>query len=199
MLTLYRPGGSLLHRAPVGAKVLVLAAGTTVLLLQGSPVVLAAALVVVVALWVLAGVPLRELARTVRPLLWLLVVLGVLQVMVLGWVAAAGVVLRLVVLVLLASLVTLTTRTSDLVAALERAVRPLAVLGLRPERLGFVVAMTLRFVPLIRDRADQLREAQRARGVERAGTTLLLPLVVEVLRTADGVAEALEARGVSDV
>lgn len=199
MLTLYRPGGSLLHRVPVGAKVLVLAASTTVLLLQGSLVVLAAALVVVVALWVLAGVPLRELARTARPLLWLLVVLGVLQVMVLGWVAAAGVVLRLVVLVLLASLVTLTTRTSDLVAALERAVRPLAMLGLRPERLGFVVAMTLRFVPLIRDRADQLREAQRARGVERAGTTLLLPLVVEVLRTADGVAEALEARGVSDV
>ncbi|MFB9909590.1 energy-coupling factor transporter transmembrane component T family protein [Allokutzneria oryzae] len=198
MLSLYRPGTSVLHRTPVGPKLVLLLASSIALFFVPNPLVLAGCLLLVVGMWSLAGIPLRELARQLRPLVLVLALLGIAQVLLLGWQAALAVLLRLITLVLLATLVTMTSRTDDMIAALERAAGPLRVFGLRPHRIAFVLSMTLRFIPLIKEKADEIRAAQRARGVERSSLALLLPLLVKVLRMADHIAEALDARGLDD-
>jgi biotin transport system permease protein len=75
--------------------------------------------------------------------------------------------------------------------------------GVRPARIGLVIAMALRFIPLISERADRIREAQAARGGSVRGlrglTTTVVPLLVQVLQLAHTVAEALDARGADDV
>jgi biotin transport system permease protein len=90
-----------------------------------------------------------------------------------------------------------------MVAVVERILRPLEGLGIRPARIGLVIAMTLRFIPLIAERADRIREAQAARGGSlrglRALTTTVVPLLVQVLQLAHTVSEALDARGADDV
>jgi biotin transport system permease protein len=85
----------------------------------------------------------------------------------------------------------------------ERICRPYTDPLQRPARIGLVIAMALRFIPLISERADRIREAQAARGGSVRGlrglTTLVVPLLVQVLQLAHTVSEALDARGADDV
>ena len=54
--------------------------------------------------------------------------------------------------------------------------------------------MALRFIPLIAAELDEVRAAQRARGLERGVVAPVIPLVVRVLKMATEVGDAIEAR-----
>ncbi|MFE3195191.1 energy-coupling factor transporter transmembrane component T family protein [Nocardia sp. NPDC059240] len=194
MLSLYHDARTPVHTVPAGAKLLVLAVAGTTLFFVPSILWLAVAFVVVVGLSALARIPWRTTGRQLLGLAPFLVLIVLAQVIFTGWQSAVLVGERLITLVLLANLVTLTTRTSAMIDTIERALRPLTPLGVRPERVGLLVAMTIRFVPVIREQAELVRAAQKARGIERS-TVFLVPLLIRTLRMADGVGEALDARG----
>jgi biotin transport system permease protein len=203
-LALYVPTGSLVHRAPAGAKLLALAASSVLLFAVPTFPVVVGALVVVVALGLgAARLPPAVLLRQGRAVLWWLVALFVVHSVVTDALTGALTVLRLLTLVLAAAVVTATTRVTEMVAVVERVCRPLQWLGVRPARIGLVIAMALRFIPLISERAERIREAQAARGGSvrglRALRTTLVPLFVQVLQLASTVSEALDARGADDV
>ncbi|TKD12980.1 energy-coupling factor transporter transmembrane protein EcfT [Rhodobacter capsulatus] len=187
-----------LHRCPPGPKLLVLALAGTGLMLVSHPAGMLAALLLTLLGFRLAGFGLAQIRAQVRPLLAMLAVLLLAQGWLAGWGMAALIVLRLVTLMLLAALVTLTTRTEDLIATLERLLTPLAPLGVNPAKVGLAVALALRFLPVIRDEAERVREAQAARGLGTHPLALILPLIVRVLKAADEVAEAIEARSGHD-
>jgi biotin transport system permease protein len=104
----------------------------------------------------------------------------------------------LAVLVLLAALVTLTTRTTDLVEAVVVASRPLRAVGVDPERVGLMIALGIRCVPVVVGLAEEVRDAQRARGLAASPRAFAVPLIVRSLRHADALGEALAARGLDD-
>lgn len=93
-----------------------------------------------------------------------------------------------------ANLVTLTTRLSDLQALVLWAARPLAPV-LPGQRLALAIALMIRFVPVMGDRAAQLSAAWAARSPRKPRARLLAPLALAALDDADHVAEALRARG----
>jgi biotin transport system permease protein len=203
-LALYVPRVSPVHRTPAGWKLLALA-GLSVLVFAAPtlPVVGGAlAGVVVVGLGV-ARLPAAVLVRQARAVAFWLVALFVLHSLVTDVQTGTLTVLRLLTLVLAAAVVTATTRVTAMVAVVERVSRPLAWFGVRPARIGLVIAMALRFIPLISERADRIREAQAARGGSVRGlrglTTTVVPLLVQVLQLAHTVGEALDARGADDV
>ena len=92
---------------------------------------------------------------------------------------------------------------NDLAELWTKAQLPLRVVGGRPERVGLLIAMALRFIPVLIDRADRIRAAQAARGGAprglRALRTTVAPLLVQLLQMAHDVSEALDARGADDV
>jgi len=203
-LALYVPRPSPVHRTPAGWKLLVLA-GLSVLVfaVPTLPVVCGALVAVVVLGLAVARLPAAVLARQGRTVLWWLVGLFVLHSLLTDVPTGTLTVLRLLTLVLAAAVVTATTRVTEMVAVVERICRPLEWVGVRPARIGLVIAMALRFIPLISERADRIREAQAARGGSVRGlrglTTLVVPLLVQVLQLAHTVSEALDARGADDV
>ena len=203
-LALYVPRASPVHRLPAGWKLLALA-GLSVLVftVPTLPVVGAALVAVVVVALVVARLPAAVLGRQTRAVLWFLVALFVLHSLVTDLFTGTLTVLRLLALVLAAAVVTATTRVTEMVAVVERVCRPLAWVGVRPARIGLVIAMALRFIPLISERAERIREAQAARGGSVRGlrglTTTVVPLLVQVLQLAHTVSEALDARGADDV
>ena len=203
-LALYVPRASPVHRAPAGGKLLALA-GLSVLVftLPTLPVVGAALAGVVLLGLVVARLPAGLFLRQARAVLWWLVALFVLHALLTDLVTGAVTVLRLLALVLAAAVVTATTRVTEMVAVVERVCAPLRWVGVRPARIGLVIAMALRFIPLISERAERIREAQAARGGSvrgfRALTTTVVPLLVQVLQLAHTVSEALDARGADDV
>jgi biotin transport system permease protein len=203
-LALYVPRASVVHRTPAGAKLLALAALSVLVFAEPTlPVVVGALAGVVVLALVVAHLPADVLLRQARAVLWWLVALFVLHALLTDVRTGTVTVLRLLALVLAAAVVTATTRVTAMVAVIERLCAPLRLVGVRPARIGLVIAMALRFIPLIAERAERIREAQAARGGSsrgvRALTTTVVPLLVQVLQLAHTVGEALDARGADDV
>jgi biotin transport system permease protein len=198
VIGLYRPGTSLLHRAPAGLLLVLLLAGTTALVLARSPLAVLVAAVVTGAGYALAAVPASVALAQLWPLRWFALVLVPLQWWSGGWRQVAVVVGTMVVTVAAAALVTLTTRVSDMLDACVALLRPLRRTGIDPERVALTLALTVRAVPVLADTFAQARDARRARGLERSPRALLVPLVLRTLRHADRLGEALAARGVDD-
>ncbi|KMO39058.1 cobalt ABC transporter permease [Methylobacterium tarhaniae] len=188
------PGRSPLHRCPPGPKILALvAAGTALFALPRLDLALAV-LGLTGWLYRLAGIPARLVLAQVRPLAWILAVLVLVQLALDGWQAGLLVAARLVALMLLAGLVTLTTRSSDLIEALQRGLAWLRPLGADPAKVGLAIALTLRFIPVLAAITAEVREAQRARGLERSLVALTVPVIVRMLKMSDDVAAAIDAR-----
>ena len=195
MLSLYVPGQSIVHRLPAGAKLLALAAGSAALFVVPGVPVHAAELLVVLALFHLAGLPWREVIDQLRPALVLLVPIFLFHVFLTDWVLGLETVLRILVLLFLAVIVTLTTKLSDMIEVLERAMRPLRFVGINPSKVGMMLSMVIRLIPLMMREAGEILEAQRARGLERNAIALLVPLLIKALKMADDLADAMDARG----
>nr|WP_246401313.1 energy-coupling factor transporter transmembrane protein EcfT [Jiangella mangrovi] len=194
----YVPGASPVHRASAGLKLALLAVGCTALVFARTPVAVGVAAVAVTALYVLAGVGWRAAWGQLRPLRWLVVVLIVIQLIIADLPTAVTLTARLVLAVALAALVTLTTRTTDLMAALERGLQPFRRFGVDPARVSLLMSLALRSVAVVAGIAGRIREARWARGRERSVRAFAVPLVVGVLRHADAMGEALQARGLDD-
>jgi biotin transport system permease protein len=189
----YWPGTSVVHRCPPGVKLLLLA--VLLALTLRYPV---AMLVPLVGLYAAARVPWRVAWTSVRPLWMLLLVTAAFQVVTMGWARAVEVVTGLVVSVALAALVTLTTRVNAMLDVLVRVLRPLRRVGVSPERVALLLALTIRCVPMLAGIVSAVREAQLARGAGRNPLALAVPVIVRTLRAADALGEALTARGVDD-
>lgn len=197
MISLYRPGTSPLHRMAAGPKVLVFAAVALLLSLLPVSVWTIVAMCALVALaYSLSRVGVREFGRQLYIIRWVAIVMLIPQLILLTPLAAVTTTSRVVAVILLAGLVTLTTRVPDLLDAVERALGPLRRFRVDPASIGLLFALTITAIPVIRGFALTIREAQRARGARTRLSTFVVPLLVLSLKHADDVADALTARGV---
>jgi len=194
----YQRGTSLLHRSGAGAKLLGLLVFSTVLVAWQSPVKVLVGFVLVAGLYGLGGFGVRTLVGQVWPLRWFVLFLLPFQWWTAGWQAAVTVVGTLVVAVVAAALVSLTTRVTDLLDVIARLLEPARAIGVDPERVALLLALTIRAVPVIAATLREARDARRARGLEHSTRALVTPIVVRTIRHADRVGEALAARGVDD-
>jgi biotin transport system permease protein len=128
-------------------------------------------------------------------LLPLLLIVGGVQAASSGWQAGAVVTLRLLALLLLADLVSMSTTMSALMQALTPALRALRPLGVQPRKVALAVALVLRFVPVLLMRWREREQAWKARTRRRIPPRLVAAFVADILQLADRVAEALDARG----
>ncbi len=197
-LGLYVPGRSVLHRTPAGVKLLVMLLAGVVSVFVRTPLQVTVALLVVALGYVVARLPLPTVVGQLRPLLWIGLVTVVFHVLVNGWARAYVVVGVIAALVLLAGLVTLTTRTTAMVDAVVAGCRPLRAVGVDPDRVGLVIALGIRCVPVVVGLAEEVRDAQLARGLAASPRAFAVPLIVRSLRHADTLGEALVARGLED-
>jgi biotin transport system permease protein len=197
-LGLYLPGSSVVHRSPAGLKLVALVGVGALSVLLDELWQVAAALVVVAGAYAAAALPPLTMARQLRPVMWIGLATAAFHLVVSGWERAAVVVGVLATLVLAAALVTLTTRTTDLVDAVVVASRPLRLFRVDPERVGLMIALGVRCVPVVVGLAEDVRDAQRARGLTASPRAFAVPLIVRSLRHADALGEALSARGLDD-
>ncbi|PRD12843.1 energy-coupling factor transporter transmembrane component T family protein [Pantoea coffeiphila] len=190
----YVPGNSFIHRLPSGIKILSLALVGTLLFVFPLLAVVLSTLVVVAALYPLAGIGPKIMLLQLKPLLWVLALLFAVQWWMVDWVSGVLVVARLSALLLLAALVTLTTRTTDMIDALESGLSWLRFLRINPAKVSLALSLALRFIPVLASITAEVREAQKARGLDRSAIAVAIPVIVRTLKMADDIAAALEAR-----
>ncbi|WP_327115641.1 energy-coupling factor transporter transmembrane protein EcfT [Nocardia sp. NBC_01730] len=199
MIGMYLPGDSLLHRMPAGLKlVLLIVSIVTATVFVHSPPQVGVAGVVVAGLLAVAGIPVKVALAQLRPVVWLVLIIAVFQALITSPARAVVVCGVLLISVALAALVTLTTRVTDLLDTVTRALGPLRKVGVDPDRVGLLLALAIRCVPLLAGIVHDVAQARRARGLQWSMTALATPVLVRALRTADAMGDALAARGVDD-
>ncbi len=195
MLDLYSPGTSLLHRLPPSAKMLAMLLGATLLFLNESLPITVAATLGILALYPIAQLTLKQALAQIRPLLIIFVLFFAVQWYFSGIELATYVVLRLAALILLASLVTLTTKSSDMIDTMTRGLRYLEPLGVNPAKVSLAISLALRFIPVLAQITRDVREAQKTRGLERSVIAVAMPMAIRAIKMADEISDAIDSRG----
>lgn len=111
---------------------------------------------------------------------------------------------RLIYLILGTSIMTLTTTPNELTDGLEKSLRPLQVIHVPIHEIAMIMAIALRFIPILVEETDKIMKAQIARGADfesgslikkaKAMVPLLVPLFISAFRRANDLAMAMEAR-----
>ncbi len=198
VLGFHEPGDGWLFRIPVGVKyALLLGLVVPVLAFASWPVTLAA-LVVVLLLHRTSGIVLSRALRLGWMMWSILVALALFHLLTLAPQAAFVRPGNLLVAILAARMLTLTTGTPELLDAMVWVLRPLRPLGVNPDQVALAVALMIRSIPYLMGSVDDARMAARARGLERNPARLLTPVVIGAVAYAERSGEALMARGIGE-
>lgn len=218
----YVPGDSALHTLEARAKMWLTACYTGLLFSASGFAGLGVSAAIAAAAVMISGVPVRLVMRGLRAVLFLLmftliahavrwnpatvtiVRLGPLGIDGPGLLTGLFFVLRIVLLMVGTSLITLTTSPVELTDGLERVMRPLERVRVPVGELAMMFTIALRFIPTTAEEAEKIVVAQSARGARfdsgsvfaraRAYIPVLVPLFVNLFRRADDLASAMEAR-----
>lgn len=117
---------------------------------------------------------------------------------------AVSMMVRVVLLVTLSTLLTLTTSPMTLTTGIEKLLKPLGRVGFPAHEVAMMMSIALRFIPTLTDEAEKIMKAQAARGndFESGGIIkkakgmipLFVPLFISAFRRADELAMAMECR-----
>ena len=198
MVGLYRPGTTVLHRLPVGAKLGGLAVFSLAVIGVRSAPASAAFLLIALALAALARLPMPDLARATRGVLLVAGAAAAFQWWVAGLGKAVETLVDLVALTLAAVVVTSTTPVNGMLDALVRWIGPLRRVGVDPQRVAMTFALAIQGFPATVALALETRDAAQARGLGRHPRAYLGPFVVRVIARAHETGDALHARGIGD-
>lgn len=121
-----------------------------------------------------------------------------------GLLMAASMAIRLIMLIIGSSLLTLTTSPIDLTDAIERLLKPFERIKIPAHEIAMMMTIALRFIPILLEETDKIMKAQMARGADfdtgglvkkaKSLIPLLVPLFISAFRRADDLALAMEAR-----
>lgn len=168
----------------------------------------------------LSNVPFGFMVRGLKPLLILLLLsvffnliltpgtsiykIWIINITKEGVELAAKMAIRLIYLVLLSTLLTLTTTPSKLTDGLEKSLSFLRVFKINVAEIALMMSISLRFIPILIEEIDKIMKAQMSRGADfehgnliekaKALIPLLVPLFVSAFRRAEDLALAMEAR-----
>ena len=217
----YFPGNSPIHRLDPRTKLVLLVAYIVALFLAVSWVSYAVMLVFLISVVAVSGVPPKSFVKGMKPLVFILVFTGVLNlfftrgetvllevgfiVITLEGLARAIMMLsRILMLVTGTFLLTYTTSPIALTDGLESLLSPLKKIRVPVHELSMMMCIALRFIPTLIEETDKIMSAQKARGADfesgklmervRALIPILVPLFISAFRRADELATAMECR-----
>ncbi|NLK63481.1 MAG: energy-coupling factor transporter transmembrane protein EcfT [Tissierellia bacterium] len=180
-------------------------------------------LIVIVFLTVvitISRVPVKFVIKGLRPILFIILVTFIINllmtpgrvVLTLGFIKiteeglrqAGFMAVRLILLIMGTSLLTLTTSPIILTDGIESLLKPFTKFGLPAHELAMMMTIALRFIPTLMEETEKIMKAQKSRGadfesgniISRAKNLvpLLVPLFISAFRRADELAMAMEAR-----
>ncbi|MBQ2448916.1 MAG: energy-coupling factor transporter transmembrane protein EcfT [Peptococcaceae bacterium] len=216
----YLPGDSFLHKLDPRTKIIAVVVYMISLFVVNNFWGLGAMLVLSLAIVLISRIPLRFFFRGIKAIVFIvlltvilqmfmtpgepLVELGFLKITKEGVHQAVFMGTRLVLLVSVTSILTLTTTPIALTDGIENLLKPFQKIGVPAHELAMMMTIALRFIPTLVEETDKIMKAQSARGADfesgnlleraKAMIPLLVPLFLNAIKRADELALAMEAR-----
>ena len=219
----YFPAKSFVHNMDARVKILaVIAYIVAVFLVKAFHFLgfLACFLFVIIAT-IFSRVPFLKVLRSIKGILFFIILSAILQIFfnadgrsLLEWkfikitdkglLNAGFIVARISLIVLGASLLTLTTSPVEIADGIESLMYPLKWIKFPVHEFALIMSIALRFIPTLLDETDRIIKAQKARGADfesgnlfkraKALIPVLIPLLISSFRRADELADAMDAR-----
>ncbi len=194
-LSLYVYGTSVVHKASFLVKFIGLLLLSTLLLTFPNLWLSIGALVGVLVLFKLANFKITTVLQQTKPIFPFLVLLFAFQYFFADLTLAIISTTRLLALLLFASLLTLTTKKSSVIIdTIEKHLYFLRHLKINPKKVGLAISLTLRFIPVLAMITQEIKEAQKVRGLEKSIVAIAVPVIIRTLKMADDISAAIESR-----
>ena len=221
----YYPANSFVHKCDPRTKILFLIVYIVAIFLAKNFYALGACALTFVLICLFSGVPFKSLLQSVKAVLFLLLFMAILNlffyegktVLWEWWIITLTkeaiyytifFAVRLFLLVLGSSLLTLTTTPVSLADGIESLLSPLKFIKFPVHALALIMSIALRFIPILTDETQRIMNAQKARGADfetgnlfqkiKAIVPILIPLLISAFRRADELGDAMDARCYSD-
>ncbi len=216
----YFPGSSFIHLLDPRMKIIMTVLYVAIVFIPSNPFGLLAAAVFGVSGYLVSGISLKFIVRSLKPVVPIIIFTGILnmffvdgdtlfqfwivRVTVQGAWLAVIMAVRIICLISGTSLLTYTTSPIALTDAIERLLAPLKLVKFPVHELAMMMTIALRFIPTLIEETDRIMSAQKARGADmesgglisraKALIPVLIPLFVSAIRRADELALAMECR-----
>jgi len=216
----YLPGKSFLHQLDPRTKILAVLLYMISLFLVNNFWGLGAMVLLSIAVVLLSHIPLRFFFRGIKAIVFIVLLTVALQMFMTpgevlwkwsfltitreGIRQAIFMGTRLVMLVSVTSILTLTTTPISLTDGIENLLKPFQRFGMPAHELAMMMTIALRFIPTLVEETEKIMKAQAARGADfengslldraKAMIPLLVPLFLNAFKRADELAMAMEAR-----
>ncbi len=220
----YYPAKSFVHNMDPRAKIVLLIAYLVAVFLADNFFALAAVIVFLILAVIFSRVPFGSVLRSVKMILFIIVFTAILnlffyasddelhvlwqwKIITISWEAIINMIflaMRLFLLVMGTSILTLTTTPVALTDGLESLLTPLKWIRFPVHELALIMSIALRFIPTLIDETNRIISAQKARGADfetgglirraKAMIPVLVPLLVSSLRRAEELGDAMDAR-----
>ena len=217
----YFPSHSFVHKMNASVKILLVIAYIVGVFLvkQFQFVGFGVCFLAVLFFVAIAKVPFLKVLKSLKAIIFFVVFSSVLQIFFnksgtplweggfitdQGLLTALFISCKIILVVLGASLLTLTTSPVELADGIEDLMYPLKLIRFPGHEFALIMSIALRFIPTLMEETDRIMKAQRARGADfdeggaikraRALIPLLIPLFISAFRIASDLAVAMEAR-----
>ena len=218
----YIPIDSVMHRLDPRSKIIALFIMIAAVFVPKSWWAFLVIGVVVVVEVLLAKLSINFIYKAVKPMFFMMLVLLVINILTIktgdvlftigrfsvykdGIMNTLFIVVRLLLMILLTTTLTATTKPLDLTLGIEKLLSPLKVVHFPAHETAMMISIALRFIPTILEETERIMNAQKSRGVdfeqgslkEKAGAilSLIVPLFSVSFERAYELADAMEARG----
>ena len=215
------PGSSPIHRLDPRTKLVMLVVYIVALFMAKSWVSYGVCFAFLAICIAVSDIPLKAIVRGMKPLVFILVFTGVLNIFFTGGetvlvsflgisitleglVRAFFMVIRILLMITCTFLLTYTTAPISLTDGLESLMSPLKKIRVPVHELSMMMCIALRFIPTLIEETDKIMSAQKARGADfetgklmdrvKALIPILVPLFISAFRRADELATAMECR-----
>lgn len=217
----YYQTDSIIHKMDARIKLLILLAFIIVVFFCDTFLSYGILAIVVLTTIILSRVPILTVLKTIKVIIFILLFTAIINVFFYsegtvlcswwifkitdcGLITAGKMSLRLILLMLGTTMLTLTSTAMELTDGIESLLSPLKLIKIPVHDIALTMSIALRFIPTLADETDKIMKAQKSRGasfsegglVKRAKALLpiLIPLIVSAFRRADELALALDAR-----
>ena len=122
-----------------------------------------------------------------------------------GLMRAGFIFIRITNVIIMTSLLTFTTMTTDLNYAIESLLKPLKWIKVPVDVIAMMLSLTLRYIPTLLEETEKIMKAQASRGVDFKESkfkdkvvqiiSLLIPVFVISFKRAEDLGNAMEVRG----
>ncbi|MEG0366187.1 MAG: energy-coupling factor transporter transmembrane component T [Coprobacillus sp.] len=175
----------------------------------------------VIIMAVLSKIKISQILKAIKPMLFMMAFLmvfnlifiqrgeivisiGFIKIYDAALIQTAYIFIRLVLIIIMTTILTATTKPLDLTLGIEHLLSPFKKIGFPTHEVAMMISIALRFIPTLLEETQRIMKAQASRGVEFSEgslkekilsiVSLIIPLFISAFQRAEDLANAMESR-----